>query len=405
MAGCWWFEKKHLINTQAYPESGQHVVCSHPQPPRIAANSFLEATPVSAAIRGLGTAGYTQLEPLKRILIGIIAACIVTDVSYAADSAVDVHSLSLKAREGDSAARYDLANAYLTGAGLPKNPKRALSWLNQSATDGNVSAQLLLAHLYYTGLHTNKNTDLAITWWQRAAENDNADGQYKLATVLLNRSANDKDIETANELLLTAWRKGHQQAGNLLVSLGQELPQTPLVGNETDDARSPKSTPTTSTIATLTDAARPKSSHDEVAHNQIDSDSTSNDSNNSDNDVNPIPINNLSQHDDWIFSQPPNNYTIQLASFNDPNARDLFLQRNSLQGNNQLKTIRSADNQWTYVLLGTYPNGNAASQEAVGISTNLEPWIRSFSSIQRNRCAQLKVATPDQHAKHCQQFN
>jgi hypothetical protein len=254
---------------------------------------------------------------------------------------------------------------------------------------------IVVGALILHGLHTEQNTDLAIVWWQQAAENDDADGQYKLATALINRSANDQDIEMASELLLTAWGKGHQQAGDLLVSLGHDLPQSVTEGSETDE----------SPITTVTDTSDRKIATAEIAPGGINSDFASNASNITGNDGKSPAIDNVSQQDDWIFSQPPNNYTIQLASFSDPTARGLFLQRNNLQGNAQLKTIRSADDHWTYVLLGTYANNEAAIQQAEMFSNKLQPWVRSFASIQRNRCAQLKIVTLDRHAKHCQNLN
>src|SRR5207248_3029813 len=60
------------------------------------------------------------------------------------------------ARHNESAAYFDLAKCYTTGAGTEKNPKEALTWYLKAASIGARPARPILARAYQDGVGTEK---------------------------------------------------------------------------------------------------------------------------------------------------------------------------------------------------------------------------------------------------------
>jgi len=112
------------------------------------------------------------------------------------------------------------------------------------------------------------------------------------------------------------------------------------------------------------------------------------------------PIND----NDWLFGQPSDSYTLQLASFNDPSKISEFKSRDNTFDNSALYnfTSISKDVTWTYFLYGAFESSDAAKQARVEIKQELA-WIRSFGVLQQNRCVSWKqqIPTPKELNKYC----
>jgi len=119
-----------------------------------------------------------------------------------------------------------------------------------------------------------------------------------------------------------------------------------------------------------------------------------------------VPLsNNASINDnDWLFSQPANGYTLQLASFDDRAKVAEFTSRKKFINNPNLHsfTSRSKDILWTYFLYGAFTSNEAAKQARIDINQKLA-WVRSFGKLQQNRCISWKkqIPAPKELNKYC----
>lgn len=114
------------------------------------------------------------------------------------------------------------------------------------------------------------------------------------------------------------------------------------------------------------------------------------------------PVKNLSpvtpsvtQTNEWLFSQPEDNYTLQLASFDDPAKSAEFETRKKFNNDPNLRRLSSSRNgvEWTYYLYGSYASLLEAEDERERIKQG-KAWIRSFGRLQQNRCLAWKKQVP-----------
>lgn len=116
---------------------------------------------------------------------------------------------------------------------------------------------------------------------------------------------------------------------------------------------------------------------------------------------------NRSENDnEWLFSQAPDNYTLQLASFDDPAKIEAFVSRQKFINNPELHrfTANGKNIEWTYFLYGSYTNRAEAETSKLNIKQKLA-WIRTFGRLQQNRCVAWKtqLPTPKELNRYCTQ--
>jgi hypothetical protein len=106
----------------------------------------------------------------------------------------------------------------------------------------------------------------------------------------------------------------------------------------------------------------------------------------------------------WLFSQPADGYTLQLASFDDPEKVAEFRSRSKFIDNPDLHSFTSESKNitWTYFLFGEYGSSETAKQARLKINQKLA-WVRSFGKLQQNRCLAWKKQLPPPKAlnKYC----
>ena len=109
------------------------------------------------------------------------------------------------AAAGHTGAMTALANLYLYGERVPRDPARAAAWYRKAAERDDVTAQLNLGDLYRQGLGVPKNKIKSYFWLGRAAEQGNtwaAEAQQKLA-----KSMTEDERRQAETLLLKPEKK------------------------------------------------------------------------------------------------------------------------------------------------------------------------------------------------------
>lgn len=125
--------------------------------------------------------------------------------------------LEIRAREGDAAAQYYLAECYSSGDGVEKNDKEALKWYTLSANKGYSNAQRVLAMLYingYGGVKQSKSE--AIKWYKLAAQNGNDEAQYYIACYYYDGDGVPKSYTEAAKWYRRAAEQGYAKAQNEL---------------------------------------------------------------------------------------------------------------------------------------------------------------------------------------------
>jgi len=117
------------------------------------------------------------------------------------------------------------------------------------------------------------------------------------------------------------------------------------------------------------------------------------------------PTNGTSVNDEkWLFSQPADSYTLQLASFESAERVAAFKARKDLGDSQELHSFNSIgkDRQWTFFLYGAFESTEAASQARIEIDQK-QAWVRSFGRLQQTRCLEWKtqIPTPKELNRHC----
>jgi TPR repeat protein len=113
------------------------------------------------------------------------------------------------AMQGNSRAQYDLAVAYLKGAGgIAISNKKALEWIQKSANQGFVPAQNRLGNFYEYGDNVTKDLKLAFNWYQKAANQGDVYGQITLAGMYQYGQGVTKDLKRAFKWYQKAAKQG-----------------------------------------------------------------------------------------------------------------------------------------------------------------------------------------------------
>jgi len=97
----------------------------------------------------------------------------------------------------------------------------------------------------------------------------------------------------------------------------------------------------------------------------------------------------------WLFNQPADSYTLQLASFDNPEEINKFLKRSKFANSPELHrfTARNKDIAWTYFLYGAYTSKEDAEKAKEEISQK-RAWVRNVGRLQQNRCVAWKKQIP-----------
>jgi TonB family protein len=107
--------------------------------------------------------------------------------------------LSQRAKTGDAAAEFELANAFFEGRGIPKNEEQGMALLERAASSGYPQAQYEMGrHAYGDGNDSDKYID-AYVWYAQAQRNGSEQAQAKV-TELESRMTPDQLSEAKKKL-------------------------------------------------------------------------------------------------------------------------------------------------------------------------------------------------------------
>ena len=112
---------------------------------------------------------------LRRALAG---ALLLSSLAFAQDDLSDaVKDLLQRARSGDAAAQFAVANAYDGGQGAPRDGQEAMRWYQAAAEQGHVEAQNSVG----SGFQAAKKYAEARLWYEKAAAQNHALATNNLA--------------------------------------------------------------------------------------------------------------------------------------------------------------------------------------------------------------------------------
>jgi|GEM_PF-2730837 len=98
----------------------------------------------------------------------------------------------------------------------------------------------------------------------------------------------------------------------------------------------------------------------------------------------PVAPGNL-QPEEWLRTQPSNNYTLQLMSGNSEAPLQEFLHRWKLTGQMVIARTRRSGRDWYALLYGTYSNSRQAQEAIKQLPHDIgKPWARTFGSVQQD---------------------
>lgn len=248
------------------------------------------------------------------------------------------------ARQGHVNAQFNLGNAYKRGRGVPQSEEQAVVWWQQAADLGSPNAQFNLAIQYYQGLGIEKNWDKAVEYFNKAARN----GHVKARELIDNKQVPllaDPQAQPA---------EAEQKEG--LAAIQNAPPATPQATATTSNTESTDS-------ATTTEADSTPAVASETAATTADS----------------------SDPEQWLRSQQPGHYTIQLAASGSREGIERFISQHSLSGQTVYFRGSKGGKSLYYLLLGTFSDRHQANLHIESLPAKLrinKPWARPFSDMQ-----------------------
>ena len=127
-----------------------------------------------------------------------------------------VPGLSLLAHDGDPQAQLILGQLLINGAGIARNPDRALHWFREAAQARLPMAINMVGRCHEFGLGTPVNLEEAAKWYHRAAAFDCDWAIYNYAHLLASGRGVPKDRAAAFVWFKLAASRGHARAMHFL---------------------------------------------------------------------------------------------------------------------------------------------------------------------------------------------
>lgn len=134
------------------------------------------------------------------------------------------------ARSGQVAGQLLLAQMYMEGKGVARDPQVGLMWYSVAASNGSAAAMNMAGRCHELGQGTPVDFSLSAAWYRRAADAGLDWGMYNLANLLATGRGVAKDVIQALDLYTRAAHLGHAKSMNLLarhLEEGLEIPPDP----------------------------------------------------------------------------------------------------------------------------------------------------------------------------------
>ena len=205
-----------------------------------------------------------------------------------------------------------------------------------------------------------------------------------------------------------AWAKTEELEG-YLAAVDQS--EEPVVSNDSSSSEPDTIEPETETVTSTTDA---QTSSDTLVSITASTTNTNNDAQTTQSASKKINIkDNASLLDlglplddnNWLFSQPETNYTLQLASFSETEPMVRYVSSLPFKQSDQFHlfhTKSSNGTEWVYATYGSFADRDLAKAETERLGQS-RAWIRKLGILQEKRCLGWKkqVPAPKELNKYC----
>ncbi|MDP9051479.1 MAG: sel1 repeat family protein [Acidobacteriota bacterium] len=155
-----------------------------------------------------------KLTRLLSSLLGCIVVLYSSRVGHAASP--NVAQLLTKAQQGFVNQEIELAEAYLTGKGVPPDPALAAHWYEKAAESGNAEAQNLVGHFYASGIGVSADPARALRWYQLARASGSSSATLNIGVLYALGLGVTKDVDLAAKYFHDAFDKGNGRAAGFL---------------------------------------------------------------------------------------------------------------------------------------------------------------------------------------------
>ena len=223
---------------------------------------------------------------------------------------------------------YAIGMLYWTGQGVTIDSFEASKWMHKAAELGHAGAQAKLGYLYANGIEVPQDYEQAFHWFSKAAKQGDIDGQYNLGIFYLKGWGVKQNQTMAAQYLAAASAQGDESAEQMLQGL--------LLPRQKQTAVQP------------------------TAETRLKT--------------------------DWILSQSPGHYTIQVIALRSPAKLDSLIQGYDYLAPFATYTVELKGKPPHVLVQGVYIDVESARQARDGFPSDIilpgEVWIRKFSKIQ-----------------------
>jgi len=166
----------------------------------------------------VGTRQTVLSMSLRLPCIELIVCCAIAVTPVSAQNQ-NLDDIRHKAEAGDANAQFHLAQTYIEGKDVAKDPAQGLAWLQKSADQRYVGAEFALGYMYLNGAEKlPKDPHKAADWFRKAAKQQNKASQDALATMLAH------GLISADE---ANWREVGPTVAKTPQSVAHTAPSTP----------------------------------------------------------------------------------------------------------------------------------------------------------------------------------
>ncbi len=268
----------------------------------------------------------------------------------------------------DAQAWFNLGVIYENGQGIALSKSKAKQSYSRSVELGYAPAMFNLGSLFAQ----QKDYLNAKLWWEKAAKKNVPEAQYNLATLYEKGWGVEQDPEKA-----AIW---YQRAAETAMKKYLDLYQDSKEKLKEQSALSKTSISIFDHLSIVPLAVAATGDEPLVSHSQLTEENTNSiELSQAETDSQPL----LSGWA-WVYSQPEENFTIQLFATKEQAKTDKFIQQYALTQRAQVIPAIVKGTQYYKVILGNFTQWNDAAVEIGALPQDLRdqrPWVRTFASL------------------------
>ena len=108
---------------------------------------------------------------------------------------------------------------YLSGTGVPADPKEAVNWFSMAADNGSWEAEIRLGDLLSDEKGPVYDKEKAMEWYRKATEHGDVYAQYRLGGLYETETGLERQMECLKWYSMAA-RNGNEDAKKHLMAIG-----------------------------------------------------------------------------------------------------------------------------------------------------------------------------------------